>query len=199
MDRAVDLVGHARLRAVEALDPRRLALGLAFAVCLSPAPVWAGGAKPEDVFKGKIIITEKRLPMKFPSAAAFVQAVNRAKVDRVWPREEKGNDHAEWNIEYIAFFAQPLADNEVTVKFFDVTGGAHRFVAGDSQYTRERNSRVFASSILVAKPEFEHNKRYMMTVQTGGRVIASTMFWLRGKGPNYSGKVEFSDEETKGK
>jgi hypothetical protein len=41
------------------------------------------------------------------------------------------------------------------------------------------------------------NKRYMMTVETGRRVIASTMFWLRGKGPNYSGKVEFTDEETK--
>ena len=30
-------------------------------------------------------------------------------------------------------------------------------------------------------------------------LIASTTFWLRGKGPNYSGKVEFTDEEARGK
>jgi hypothetical protein len=38
-----------------------------------------------------------------------------------------------------------------------------------------------------------------MTVESGRRVIAATTFWLRGKGPNYSGKVEFSDAEAKGK
>jgi hypothetical protein len=34
-------------------------------------------------------------------------------------------------------------------------------------------------------------------VETRSRVIASTSFWLRGKGPNYNGKVEFSDDEAK--
>ena len=38
-----------------------------------------------------------------------------------------------------------------------------------------------------------------MTMESRRRVIASTTFWLRGKGPNYSGKVEFSDDEAKGK
>ena len=38
-----------------------------------------------------------------------------------------------------------------------------------------------------------------MTMQSGTRVIAETTFWLRGKGPKYSGKVEFSDEEAKQK
>jgi hypothetical protein len=117
----------------------------------------------------------------------------------VWPQEEKGNDHAVWSVEYIAFFAQPLNDNEVSLKFFDITGGTHRYVAGDQQYTRDKNTRTLASNILVSKPNFETNKRYMMTIESRRRVIASTTFWLRGKGANYSGKVEFSDEEVKGK
>ena len=158
----------------------------------------AQAAKPEDVFKGKVIITPTRLPTRFPSAGAFVAALNRAKTDRVWPKEEKG-DTATWNLEYIAFFATPLNDNEVNVKFFEITGGTHRFVAGDEQYTRERGTRTFASNITLGTPEFEVNKKYMMTVESGRRIIASTMFWLRGKGPNYSGKVEFTDAETKGK
>src|SRR5690348_4358273 len=85
----------------------------------------AGGSKPEDVFKGKVIVTGSRLPLRFPSANAFIAAVNKAKTDRLWPKEEKG-DHAVWNLEYIAFFASPLNDNEVNVKFYEVTGGGQR-------------------------------------------------------------------------
>jgi hypothetical protein len=158
----------------------------------------AGGSKPEDVFKGKVIVTASRLPLRFPSANAFIAAVNKAKTDRLWPKEEKG-DQASWNLEYIAFFASPLNDNEVNVKFYEVTGGGQRFVAGDEQMTRERGTRIFASNITLGTPEFEVNKKYFMTVESGRRVIAATSFWLRGKGPNYSGKVEFSDAEAKGK
>ena len=41
-------------------------------------------------------------------------------------------------------------------------------------------------------------KHYMMTAESRGHVIATTSFWLLGKGANYSGKVEFSDSEAKG-
>ena len=159
----------------------------------------AEAAKPEDVFKGKIVITEKRLPSRFPSQGAFIQAVRRASTDRIWPIEEKGNDHAVWKFEYIAFFAKPLNDNEITVKFWQIGMGSPRFVAADEQYTRERGTRIFSAAITVAKPEFETNKQYRMVLQSGRRIIAETMFWLRGKGPKYSGKVEFSDEEAKQK
>jgi len=159
----------------------------------------AHAAKPEDVFKGKIVITKDRLPMRFASPAAFISAVRSKQIDKVWPTEEKGADHGIWNIEYIAFFAQPLNDSEIQVKFYDITGGDRRYVAGDPQYTREKGSRIFGSSIQLAKPEFDVRKHYMMTVESRQRVIASTSFWLLGKGANYSGKVEFSDSETKAK
>ena len=151
----------------------------------------AEAAKPEDVFKGRIIITANRLPTRFGSQGAFVSAV------RSQSKEEKGNDHAVWKLEYIAFFAQPLNDNEITVKFWEIAPGQQRYVAGDEQYIREKGSRIFASSIEVAKPDFETNKKYSMTIERGSRVLARTEFWLRGKGPNYSGKVEFTDEEAK--
>jgi len=169
-----------------------LALVLSVAL-VGPA---AHAAKPEDVFKGKIFITKKRLPSQFASAGAFISAVKKAKTDKVWPVEEKGNDHALWDLEYIAFFASPLNDTEVSVKFWETTAGSRRYVAGSEQYTRDKKTRVFAARIQVGKPEFETNKRYLMTLESRGRVIARTEFWLLGKGPNYSGKVEFSDEEA---
>jgi hypothetical protein len=171
---------------------------VALFLTLVAVPASAGGSKPEDVFKGKVIVTGSRLPLKFPSANAFISAVNKAKTDKLWPKEEKG-EHASWSLEYIAFFASPLQDNEVNVKFYEVTGGGQRYVAGDEQMTRERGTRIFASNITLGTPEFEVNKKYYMTVESGRRIIAATTFWLRGKGPNYSGKVEFSDDDAKGK
>jgi hypothetical protein len=174
---------------------RSIGLGLVVALLLTLAPP-VSAAKPEDVFKGKIIITKNRLPLRFSSESAFVSALQKGKIDKVWPSEEKG-DAGKWNIEYMAFFAQPLNDNEIQVKFFDITGGEKRYVAGDAQYTREKGSRIFGSSIELAKPEFDVRKHYQMNIETRGRVIATTQFWLLGKGQSYSGKVEFSDAETK--
>ncbi len=178
------------------LKLHRVALVALVSILFTPV---AQAAKPEDVFKGRIIITDSRLPTRFASQGAFIQAVRRASIDKINPTEEKGNDHAVWKLEYIAFFAHPLNDNEITVKFWELGMGSPRFVAGDEQYTRERGSRIFSAAITVAKPEFETNKQYRMTIQSGGRVIAETTFWLRGKGPKYSGKVEFTDEEARQK
>ena len=51
------------------------------------------------------------------------------------------------------------------MKFYDITGGEKKFVAGDPQYTREKGSRIFGSSIELAKPEFDVRKHYMMTIE----------------------------------
>ena len=194
-------MSHRKLRSTGPLAvmclPICLGLGLALATVLSAGA--ASAAKPEDVYKGKIIITKDRLPMRFSSPGAFMSAIQSKKTDKLWPSEEKGADHGVWNVEYIAFFAQPLSDSEIQVKFYDITGGEKKFVAGDPQYTREKGSRIFSASIQLAKPEFDVNKHYMMTIETGRRVVATTSFWLRGKGASYSGKVEFSDDDTKKK
>ena len=178
-------------------------LGLIFAFFVSGFVMLASvrsaeAAGPEDVFKGKIIITKNRMPLRFPSQGAFTAALQKNKTDKIWPTEEKG-ENGKWNIEYIAFFATPLNDSEIQVKFFDITGGEKRYVAGDAQYTRERGSRIFSSSIKLGKPEFDVRKHYMMTIESRNRVLASTTFWLLGKGEQHSGKVEFSDAEAKAK
>jgi hypothetical protein len=180
---------------------RRLGRALAFTVMAIFVVGFARpseAAKPEDAFAGKIVITKNRMPMRFASPGAFTAALQKAKTDKIWPTEEKG-DTGKWNIEYIAFFKSPLNDSEIQVKFFDITAGEKKYVAGDPQYTREKGSRIFGSSIELAKPEFDVRKHYMMTVETRGSVIASTTFWLLGKGETHSGKVEFSDAEAKAK
>jgi hypothetical protein len=174
----------------------RFATVLALAMLAFAGPTSA--AKPEDVFKGKIIITKNRLPMHFSSQGGFISALQHGKIDKIWPVEEKGDDKGTWHLEYLAFFARPLDDSEIEVKFYDITQGK-KFVAGDPQYTREKGSRIFGSSIDLSKPDFDVRKHYQMTIESRGQTIATTQFWLLGKGANYSGKVEFSDADTKAK
>jgi hypothetical protein len=129
----------------------------------------------------------------------FASGAQAAKPEDVFKGRIFINDHAVWKLEYIAFFARPLNDNEITLKFWELGMGSPRFVAGDEQYTRERGTRIFSAAITLAKPEFDTNKRYRMTIESGRRLLAETTFWLRGKGPKYSGKVEFTDEEAQQK
>ena len=51
---------------------------------------------------------------------------------------------------------------------------------------------------MLEKPRFNINRKYMMYITDArGVSLAHTTFWLRGKGPRYSGRVTFSDEEAK--
>ena len=105
--------------------------------------------------------------MRFSSPGGFVSALQKNKIDKIWPTEEHGDDKGTWNLEYLAFFARPLDDSEIQVKFYDITQGK-KYVAGDPQYTRERGSRIFGSSIELAKPEFDVRKHYKMTIESQG-------------------------------
>jgi hypothetical protein len=160
----------------------------------------ADARKPEDVFRGQIVILKKPLPLKFKNPEHFINEVKRNRIDHVWPQEK---EEKTWKIEYAAFFAQPLNDVQAEVKFFDITNKAKkpRFVTSDSQYTSKRGERVLFNSIVVEKGEelFGINRKYLMRLESRKKIIATTTFTLRGKGPKYSGKVTFTEEDAKKK
>ncbi|MFZ5786863.1 MAG: hypothetical protein ACOY3Y_10510 [Acidobacteriota bacterium] len=157
----------------------------------------ADARKVEDVFRGKVVITTKRAPARFSNAGAFVRFLQSNRKEQLWP--EKKNKK-EWRYEFMAFFARPHNDIEVTVKFYDVTEGK-KFIAADSFYLAGRGQRILASSMVLNRPRFDVNRKYNMVVLNpkGGNALASATFWLRGEKERYSGKVTFSDADTKGK
>ncbi|MEK6607039.1 MAG: hypothetical protein AABZ30_05195 [Myxococcota bacterium] len=148
--------------------------------------------KPEDAFKRQVVITTKRFPMRFASASAMESFLRSNRKEHIWPEKD-----GTWKFEFMSFFAEPLEDFMVTVKLFDVTGSERRQVTAYDENTGERGLRSLHSSITLEKPEFQPNRRYELVVTNRGRVLAQTKFVLRGQGEKYSGKVEFSDEETR--
>jgi hypothetical protein len=156
---------------------------------LATVPAWA--KKPQDVFRKQIVVSAKRFPMRFSSDSAMISFLRQHRKKEIWPEKD-----GTWKFEFMCFFADPLNDLQVSVKFFDLTEGNKRFVNAFDQFTSERGQRILASSIVLEKPQFGANRKYRMIVSNRGRELAETTFTLRGEGPKHSGKVEFSDEET---
>jgi hypothetical protein len=172
---------------------------LVLTLCLAAFPADAR-RKPEDVFKGQIIVLKKPLPLKFKNEEQFIAEVKKNKIEHVWPQDKAEKS---WKVEYAAFFAAPLNDVQAEAKFYDVTdpGRPPRFILSDSQYTSKRGERYLFNSIILEKSDdgFKPNRRYLMRLESKKKIIAKTTFVLRGKGPQYSGKVTFTDDDAKEK
>ena len=97
----------------------------------------AQGRKPEDVFGGKIIVSDKPFPMEARSPDAYVSAVK--KQGRGSFNEDKENK--QWKIFYAAFFKAPVNDLDVNLKFFDVTSG-ERLVEAYDQNLADKGQRA---------------------------------------------------------
>jgi hypothetical protein len=175
---------------------QRMARLVAF-VALVTVPSLADARKPEDVYAGKILFLKQRLPEHFRSSEDMISTLKRASQTTFWP-EKTGDDKGKWRVEIMAFFARPLDDLECLVRFYDITGGSRQLVSSGQVYMH-RGDRMFGSSWKLGAPEFEPNKKILMTLENRGHILASGTLIIRGEGPHYSGKVEFTDEEAKQK
>ncbi|HZS36295.1 MAG TPA: hypothetical protein VFF06_05685 [Polyangia bacterium] len=155
-------------------------------------PVLAKGPVPEDYLKGRIIISDKPLPTRWSSVSSFVSTLKNLNKGTLWYDKKSGK----LTVQYAAFFAKPVEDVQVNLVLYDITNGAHTQKVSTENFMT-RGDRVLFNSVVFDKEDIEGNKKYMMTIEDRRRVIASGTFILREEGPHYSGKVTFSDDETK--
>jgi len=165
-----------------------------FAFLLAPLPALAKGQAPEDLLAGKIIITDKPLPMRWNSVGAYVSQLKAMNKGTIWYDKKTGKV----KIEYAAFFSRPINDVQVDLVIYDVTNGAKARKSTTENFMH-RGDRVLFNAVLFDKEDFEMNKKYMFVIESRHVQLATGTFILRGEGPHYSGKVDFTDEETKQK
>ncbi len=152
----------------------------------------AKGPQPEDLLKGRIIISDKRLPTSWNSVSSYVAQLKALNKESLWYDKKSGK----LTLQYAAFFARPVNDVQVMLTLTDVTHGAHQQKATTEQFLT-KGDRVLFNTVEFDKEDIEGNKKYLMTIATRGQVIAQGTFILREEGPHYSGKVTFTDDETK--
>jgi len=155
----------------------------------------AEAKKPEDVFGGKIIVSERPFPMEARSADAYIAAVKKQGKDRFI--EDKENKH--WRIFYAAFFKAPVNDLDVNLKFFDITSG-ERLVEAYDQNLADTGQRALVGKVTLKRGDgtggYDPNTKIKMVMLSRGKVIATAVFTVIGEGRKFSGKVEFTEEEA---
>jgi len=152
----------------------------------------AEARNPEDVFRGQIITSSKRIPTKASSKESYISQLKRQKTGRFYENKSTKS----WKVYYTAFFKRPLNSLEVTVKLYDVSSGGKRMLASFEQYMDKRGARSITSNVTLNRDDFGVNKNLMMTVESNGSVLSATRFAIIGEAEKYSGQVNFSEEEA---
>lgn len=158
---------------------------------LAPALAHAR-AEPADALKGRVIMTERSIPNSWNSVGGYVAQLKGMNKETFWYDKKTGKV----TVQYAAFFAKPVNDVQVMLVIYDITGGAHTQKISTENFINH-GDRVLFNSVTFDKEDLEGNKKYLFAIEYKHRVIASTVIILRMEGPHYSGKVSFTDDETK--
>jgi hypothetical protein len=149
---------------------------------------------PEKVFSGKVLLSTKRFPMSARSPGAYIATLRKQSASNFM--EDK--DKHQWKINFAAFFRGALDDVEVQVKIYDVGSNPQQLLSSFDQFLDERGQKSFISSMVLERKQFGVNKQLMVTLESHGKVLAAGRFKILGEAEKLSGKVDFSDDDTKG-
>src|SRR5688572_3697872 len=159
----------------------------------------AGGSAlagdPNQVFKGKIMLSTKRFPLTAKSKDAYISAVRKQSTSNFQENKTNGT----WKIYFAAFLSRPLNDVEYVIKFYELGGGSQQLLGASEAFNDERGQNTIVSNITLEKKSFGVNKQLMMTIENRGSVLASAKFKILGEDERFTGKVNFSEEEAAGK
>ncbi len=157
----------------------------------------AKGGAPEDLLKGKLIISDASLPTKWTSPGEFAARLKKLHKGSLNYDKKTGKVQ----IYYAAFFEKPVNDLEVKFVVYDITNGVGSKTKKMSAeaFMNAKGQRVLFNAVELDKEDLEMNKKYLFTVEYKNQILAKSEMILRGEAPKYSGKVEFTEEETKKK
>lgn len=155
-------------------------------------PARPASADPNRKFAGRIMMSEKRFPLRAKSAAAYEAAIRKQSKTNFSEDKEK----KQWRIYFIGFLKQPLPDLEYVVKIYELAGRTKQLLSTFEQFTDERGQRTLTSNVILERKQFGVNKQLLVTMEYRGRVLASGKLKILGQADKFSGKVDFSEEEA---
>jgi hypothetical protein len=172
---------------------RTILISSVLLIAVLAAPAFAGD--PNQVFKGKIMLSTKRYPLSAKSKDAYIAAVRKQSTSNFQENKTNGT----WKIYFAAFLSKPLNDVEYVIKFYELGKGTQQLLGASEAFNDERGQKTIVSNIELRKKDFGVNKQLLMTIENRGAVLASARFKILGEGERFSGKVNFSEEEAAGK
>jgi hypothetical protein len=162
------------------------------AVLLFAAP--AAAERPNPAFAGRIMLSDKRFPASAKSLAAFNAQINKQSKTSFFEDKDK-----KWKIYFAGFLKAPLNDVEYVVKLYELSGRGQQLLATIEQFTDSRGQVSLLSNMTLERKTIGANKQLLITIENGGKVLASNKFKILGQQEKFTGKVDFSEDEANGK
>src|SRR4051812_44885305 len=174
----------------------RSVLVTSFAVLVLAAGVRSAAAEnPNQVFSGRIMMSTKRFPQSASSGSAYIATIRKQSQTNF----VEAKDTHTWKIYFAGFLKTPLNDLEYVIKLYELTGKSQQLLVSFDQFTDSRGQQTITSTMTLDKKQVGVNKELLMTMESKGKVLASSKFKILGEGEHHSGKVDFSADEANGK
>lgn len=177
------------------MSVRTVSISLFVVLAILLGTRFAAAENPNRAFAGRIMMSSKRFPLQAKSASAYTAAIRK----QAQTRFVEAKDTHTWKIHFAGFLKVPLNDLEYAVKVYDVTGKSQQLLMSFDQFTNQRGEQTIISNMTLDKKQVGVNKELLMTMESKGKVLASSRFKIIGEGERFTGKVEFSEEEANGK
>lgn len=174
---------------------RTVVVSTAFVLCLAALPPPAAAQNPNQAFAGRIMLSSKRFPQQAKSPSAYTAAIRK----QAQTSFAEAKDTHTWKIYFAGFLKAPLNDLEYVIKLYELTGKSQRLLMSFDQFTDERGRQTIISNMTLDKKQVGVNKELLMTMESKGKVLASSQFKIVGEGEKFTGKVDFTAEEANGK
>lgn len=189
---------------------RRAVLALAAAALGASAGLGVEAARagklPEDILAGQLIVSDSSFPTRWTSPSEFANACKKKRKDSLHFAKKTENSKTTYppvQIYYAAFFQKPVPDVEVRFVLYDITNGIQNKAKKGSweAFLSKKGDRVLFNSVELDKEDLfgddTATRKYMFAIEYRGQILAKSEMKLTAEAQKFSGKVEFSDEDTK--
>jgi hypothetical protein len=157
-------------------------------------------AEGQRGLRAQVFLTQNRIPRGL-SERGLLRFARGHNSRRLRETSDRPIPERQWRAEMIIAFNRPPGDLEFHALFYDVEGGARRFVQDMSTFVNDRSQKTFLQRLRLDRGQgrhdgFQPNRRMEMVVTVRRQEVARRNFELLGEEIRRSGQVTFSEDET---
>jgi len=187
------MVNVARIRVMGASVAGTLVAALA--VIGTGHAVLDAGSVDAQRLRAQVFITQRAIPRRL-TERGLVRFARSHNARRLQETTDAPIPERKWLANMVTSFNRAPGDLEFQVLFYDLEGGARRFIGPPmSTFVNNRDERTFVQRLRLERPTFKPNTRMELVVTVRRTEVGRRRFELIGERIQHSGEVSFSDDE----
>ncbi len=141
--------------------------------------------------RARVYITQNRLPRRV-SERGLIRFARSHRARRLRETTDQPIPERKWKAEMVVSFNRPVGDMEFQALFYDMEGGARRFIGPPlSVFVSDRDEKTFVQRLRLERPQFKPNNRYEIVITVRRREVGRARFETIGERVRHTGEVTF--------